>query len=161
MVHYEIPWNPNRLEQRNGRIDRHGQTKPPHVYHFVGAGYDKSRGDDFEDDLEFLALVARKVETIREDLGSAGPVIAAQVEERMLGKRKSLDDFTIGQAAPRGRLAGITRDIRERIERLRDQLDQSITELHVAPGNVERVVSTALKLAGQPALIEMSLVQTG
>jgi SNF2 family DNA or RNA helicase len=161
MVHYEIPWNPNRLEQRNGRIDRHGQTKPPQVYHFVGAGYDKSRGDDFDDDLEFLALVARKVETIREDLGSAGPVIAAQVEERMLGKRKSLDDFTIGQAVPRGRLAGITRDIRERIERLRDQLDQSITELHVAPGNVERVVSTALKLAGQPALIEMSLARPG
>jgi len=23
LIHYEIPWNPNRMEQRNGRIDRH------------------------------------------------------------------------------------------------------------------------------------------
>ena len=25
LIHFEIPWNPNRMEQRNGRIDRHGQ----------------------------------------------------------------------------------------------------------------------------------------
>lgn len=157
VVHYEIPWNPNRLEQRNGRIDRHGQTKNPIVHHFVGAGYDKAQGDSFEGDLEFLALVVKKVDTIREDLGSAGDVIAAQVEERMLGKRKNLDDDAIGRAAPRGRLAGIDREIRERIERLRDQLDRSVTELHVGPANVERVVSTALKLADQPALVAASI----
>ena len=28
LIHYEIPWNPNRLEQRNGRVDRHGQRAP-------------------------------------------------------------------------------------------------------------------------------------
>ncbi len=41
IIHYEIPWNPNRLEQRNGRVDRHGQTAPEVlIYHFVGSGYD-------------------------------------------------------------------------------------------------------------------------
>jgi len=29
LYHFELPWNPNRLEQRNGRVDRHGQTRAP------------------------------------------------------------------------------------------------------------------------------------
>ncbi|MCP4428354.1 MAG: DEAD/DEAH box helicase, partial [Chloroflexi bacterium] len=28
VIHYELPWNPNRLEQRNGRVDRFGQREP-------------------------------------------------------------------------------------------------------------------------------------
>ncbi|MDW8217293.1 MAG: helicase-related protein [Acidobacteriota bacterium] len=27
LIHHEIPWNPNRLEQRNGRVDRPGQRR--------------------------------------------------------------------------------------------------------------------------------------
>lgn len=40
LIHYEIPWNPNRMEQRNGRVDRHGQRSPEvKIYHFVGKDY--------------------------------------------------------------------------------------------------------------------------
>lgn len=35
MINYDIPWNPNRLEQRMGRIHRYGQTKKVYVFNFV------------------------------------------------------------------------------------------------------------------------------
>jgi len=36
LIHYEIPWNPNKMEQRNGRIDRHGQKSDKvFIYHFL------------------------------------------------------------------------------------------------------------------------------
>lgn len=31
VIHFELPWNPNRLEQRNGRVDRYGQKHPPQI----------------------------------------------------------------------------------------------------------------------------------
>ena len=38
LVNYDIPFNPNKLEQRIGRIDRYGQPKTPEVRHFIGRG---------------------------------------------------------------------------------------------------------------------------
>ncbi len=38
LVHFELPYNPNRLEQRNGRIDRYGQEKTPIVRYLYLAG---------------------------------------------------------------------------------------------------------------------------
>ena len=35
MVNYDLPWNPNRLEQRFGRIHRIGQTEPCHLWNLV------------------------------------------------------------------------------------------------------------------------------
>jgi superfamily II DNA or RNA helicase len=38
LIHLELPFNPNRLEQRNGRIDRYGQQFDPHVRYFYLRG---------------------------------------------------------------------------------------------------------------------------
>lgn len=75
LLHFDVPWNPSRLEQRNGRLDRHGQARDVSVFHFVSE-------DDA--DLRFLAHVVGKVERAREDLGSVGEVIAAAVQRRLI-----------------------------------------------------------------------------
>jgi SNF2 family DNA or RNA helicase len=38
MVNYDLPWNPNRLEQRFGRIHRIGQTEVCHLWNLVAEG---------------------------------------------------------------------------------------------------------------------------
>ena len=91
LVHMEIPFNPNRLEQRNGRIDRHGQPADKVlIYHFVGKGYDRDAAGGLEADLDFLYRAAVKLNVIRTDLGKAGSVLAAQVENFMLGRAADL-----------------------------------------------------------------------
>jgi len=159
LIHFEIPWNPNRMEQRNGRVDRHGQKAAEvHIHHFVGRGFDKASTDgkvgELEGDLEFLMRAALKVETIREDLGKVGPVIATQVEEAMLGKRSRLDTSRAEQdAEPVRRMLKFDRKLREQLERLAAQLNDTKHELDLTPEHIENVVRVGLDLAGQPPLI--------
>jgi superfamily II DNA or RNA helicase len=80
LLHYDIPWNPSRLEQRNGRLDRHGQARDVVVHHFA---------TDQDADLDFLAYVVGKVDTIREDLGSTGDVFDRALERRLIGGEKA------------------------------------------------------------------------
>ena len=153
VVHYEIPWNPNRLEQRNGRIDRHGQPADRVLtHHFVGAGYEDAKPGSLEADLQFLSLAAKKVSQIAADLGSVGPVIATQVQEAMLAKRSGLETEGAEGNSPGRTILKVERDIREQTKRLRERLDVSREELGISPGNAKRVIDTALELAGQPQL---------
>jgi superfamily II DNA or RNA helicase len=73
VVHYDLPWNPNRLEQREGRVDRFGQPKP-RVEAVVLYGADN------EVDLAVLEVLIRKARRIREVLGVAVPVPAGAEE---------------------------------------------------------------------------------
>ncbi|MCP3013130.1 DISARM system SNF2-like helicase DrmD [Nocardiopsis dassonvillei] len=149
LVNYDIPFNPNKLEQRIGRIDRYGQTNPPEVFHFVGTGWEKAT-DSFEADLEFLSRVATKVARMEEDLGSVNAVISDAVQRRMLGQSADLDAET-AQAGGRGRVPSDS-NIRERVRRLRRNLDETVESLALTPDRVKRVVDTALDLARQPGL---------
>ncbi len=162
VIHYEIPWNPNRMEQRNGRVDRHGQKHDVEVYHFVAQGYQAAGNQPvaasaLEADLEFLMRAVIKVEQIREDLGKVGPVIAEQVEEAMIGKRTRLDTERAEQSAePVRKMLKFERDLREQITRHYEQLRESRQTLRLTPENIQSVVEIALQLAGQMPLQEAS-----
>ena len=54
MVNYDLPWNPNRLEQRFGRIHRIGQTETCHLWNLVAD--DTREGDVYRKLLEKLEL---------------------------------------------------------------------------------------------------------
>jgi superfamily II DNA or RNA helicase len=152
MVHIEIPFNPNRLEQRNGRIDRHGQTSPEvRIYHFVGRGFASTPGS-LEGDLEFLSRAARKIEQIRADLGDVGAVLAGEVERAMLGRPATLDVVAPPRSSAKSTLRRMEEGLRERIRSLRAAIDTSIAELGISPAAAERVVRVALELAGQTPL---------
>ncbi|MBW2122117.1 MAG: DNA helicase [Deltaproteobacteria bacterium] len=75
VLHYDCPWNPSRLEQRNGRLDRHGQARDVAVYHFMS---------DQDQDLRFLSHVIAKAHEIREDLGSTNEIFDEAAHRRLV-----------------------------------------------------------------------------
>jgi hypothetical protein len=94
LVHYELPWNPNRLEQRNGRIDRFGQREP-----FVGI---RTLVLDDRLDLAILDINVKKAQQIREEYGFAPPFFGGGETIRGLlrkyGRRRQLSFFDDGLA---------------------------------------------------------------
>src|SRR6266516_652644 len=75
IVHFDLPWNPSRLEQRNGRIDRKLQPAKQVFCRYF-------RYEQREADIVLDALV-RKTVVIHEQLGSAGQVIEKRIKDRM------------------------------------------------------------------------------
>jgi superfamily II DNA/RNA helicase len=161
LIHIEIPWNPNVLEQRNGRIDRHGQKESVvRIWHPAGKSDGANRDvlekkpGDLDGDQEFLLRAVRKVDTIREDLGCVGPVIAQQIEEAMLGRRRDMDtrDAEV-RAAKAKRFVAAERQLQGRISKLHQRLMDARNGFHLTPDRIAKTVSTALEIAGKPPLI--------
>lgn len=151
LIHVEIPWNPNVMEQRNGRIDRHGQKKDEVlIWHPVGQ---PAKGSNDVDDTEFLFRAAKKVESIRQDLGSVGPVLARRIERAMLGERPTLntDDAESLRRQKQGSLA-FERNLRGKVADLHERLLESRQEFGLTPDRIERAVALALELDGQAPL---------
>ena len=65
LIHVEVPWNPNKYEQRNGRIDRYGQERQARIVLLVARGYVEERAAE---------IVVTKLQEIARDVGSVSNV---------------------------------------------------------------------------------------
>lgn len=154
LVHFDLPWNPARLEQRNGRIDRKLQPSP-RVWcrYFV---YEQR-----EEDLVLAALV-RKTELIRNQLGSAGKVIGDRIADRLaregIVRAANLAREIEADAGPSAvavaveemddaTQARLARQAKE-LDDLRNLLERSRERVGVEPDMLQSVVGTALARAG-------------
>lgn len=142
VLHFDVPWNPARLEQRNGRLDRHGQARDVSVFHFAS---------DDDADLKFLAHVVRKVDAIREDLGATGEVFDEAIRRRLIEGESSSSvqrDLDIRIDRAKGR-SDVPRDSRVRVdgelaERETVQLDALASELDLDPENLRDTLEVSL-----------------
>ena len=140
LLHYEIPWNPSRLEQRNGRLDRHGQSRDVTIYHFTSE-------DDA--DLKFVARVLLKVNEIREDLGSVGELFDAAFQRRM--QEQQDDEFVFDSLDNRIRSRKQASEIATRKEQdtggaYEAQIKQLCEDLDLTPVSLAQTLNVALGL---------------
>jgi superfamily II DNA or RNA helicase len=65
VINLELPWNPMRLEQRIGRVDRIGQRRTVHAFHLVARDTGESR---------VLERLKVRIARARHDIGAANPI---------------------------------------------------------------------------------------
>ncbi len=122
MVNYDIPWNPNRLEQRMGRIHRYGQRKEVHIYNLVAV--DTVEG-------EVLNALFRKLERMAQAMGSDRVFdVIGEIT------RKSLRDLIVDAITNRISLDEIIKEIEavrdeEAIQRAKEAALEALATRHI------------------------------
>jgi hypothetical protein len=145
LLHFDIPWNPARLEQRNGRIDRALQPEP-----VVRCGYFvyPERAED-----KVLETLVTKTDRIRRELGSLGAVLMERIEETFAGgigpetaDRLATADSTAARQVVEAELEAAARD-RAEDETIREIINRSDEFMPLKPALLQRVVDAGLELA--------------
>ena len=85
MVNYDLPWNPMRIEQRIGRLDRIGQKKPVLIYNLFCEGTVEEH---------VIEVLERRIGLFEESVGSLDPILGEverDIERLVLADAASLD----------------------------------------------------------------------
>lgn len=149
-MHYDLPWNPNRLEQREGRVDRFGQpreqVKTVLLY-----------GTNNEVDQVVLDVLLRKARKISDALGVSVPVPveAERVVEAVVGS------VLLRRLGP-GRQMGLAFTTPE-VSRLHDAWDRAaarekeerafFSQSGIQPNEVKRELEATDGVLGEPEAV--------
>ena len=131
LFHLDLPWNPGRIEQRNGRIDRKLQPAPEVRCHYFVL---PQRIED-----RVLEVLVRKTETIKRELGSLSTVIDDDVERRLRGGIRHRDADRLKREIETADLDAVRRRITEdELEAARDRRDDLTAQVERCRGLLER-----------------------
>ncbi|MDX2004638.1 MAG: helicase-related protein [Meiothermus sp.] len=150
VVNYDLPWNPMRVEQRIGRVDRIGQTRPVVAVNLTLADSVENR---------VLEVVNEKLQRIRQEFGVdktndvLNSSVAGQLVESLYARR-ILDDADFGREADQ--VTDLLRQMvaeEQRNERLYGEPEWSVDGAsrmleHRIPYWIEQMVLSALQLRG-------------
>jgi superfamily II DNA or RNA helicase len=160
LFHFDVPWNPSRLEQRNGRIDRKLQPNDiVYCHYFVYT----QRVED-----RILQVLVRKTETINKELGSLAKVLENRLSQTIFASGISHSEVEDLE----NKIAGIDLDSRSReiaeeeleasrerqellnkqIERLRGHINLARKSLGLEPEQLKDALSCSLELLGAEGL---------
>ena len=161
LFHFDLPWNPGRIEQRNGRIDRKLQPAPEVRCHYFVL---PQRVED-----RVLEVLVAKTETIKKELGSLSKVIDDDIERRLGQGIRHRDADQLAREIEEADIDAdkkrfVTEELetaRERqeglkaqIERCRGLLEVSRTWTGFEPAPFRDALSCSLNLLGAESLIE-------
>ncbi|MEY4582212.1 MAG: hypothetical protein RL701_6915 [Pseudomonadota bacterium] len=120
LIHFDVPWNPARLEQRNGRIDRTLQPAPEVFCSYFC--YSERAADPV------IATLVEKVEVISRELGSLGAVVAqdigSELESSGLSEKSRERIALLTQPHAKTRVASELEGTRK-LERLREEVERA------------------------------------
>ncbi len=156
LFHFDLPWNPSRLEQRNGRIDRTLQQAPEvrcHYFHYTQRTEDR-----------VLETLVRKVETVQQELGSLGAVLLKDIERTLepgivekTDEQLNLIDLNANRDTVDHELESQRKEqakLEREVSRAGRRLDSSARALQVRPESLRGVVEVGLRMAGADGLVE-------
>jgi hypothetical protein len=155
IFHFDVPWNPARLEQRNGRVDRTLQREKEVRCHYF---FYPQRAED-----HVLQILIEKVERIRRDLGSLGEVVAARLADVLedgigpdtqarLDEAERVDEQNVTVTRELGPKQAVDK-ARSEIDLVARILNDSRGVMSFEPGLLCEALNVGLGLAGEKPLV--------